>query len=88
MTISTGYLKSYTQAAHPYQGNYKKIKSSAKSNEETDEYKVVALAKRLNITIDDMKQMSFVSLTNILLSSVEEESETQATQEDINKFFG
>ncbi len=34
-----------------------------------------------------MKEMSFVSLANILLSSVEDE-EKQATQEDINKYFG
>lgn len=52
-----------------------------------DEYEVVALAKRLNITIDDMKQMSFVSLVNILMSSVEEH-EKKATQEDIDKYFG
>ena len=48
---------------------------------------MVALAKRLNITIDDMKEMSFVSLANILLSSVED-NEKQATQEDIDKYFG
>lgn len=48
---------------------------------------MVALAKRLNITLDDMKEMSFVSLANILLSSVEDD-EKQATQEDIDKYFG
>ena len=32
--------------------------------------------------------MSFVSLINILLSSVEEEKEHKTTQEDINRFFG
>lgn len=52
-----------------------------------DIYEVVALAKRLNITFEDMKQMSFVSLVNILLSSVEEK-EQDATQEDIDSFFG
>lgn len=34
-----------------------------------------------------MKEMSFVSLANILLSTVEEDTNT-ATQEDINKYFG
>ena len=34
-----------------------------------------------------MKEMSFVSLANILLSSVEED-EKEATQEDIDKYFG
>ncbi len=53
-----------------------------------DEYSVVALAKRLNISIDDMKQMSFVSLINILISSVEENNNsTNATQEDIDRMF-
>ena len=48
---------------------------------------MVALAKILNITLDDMKEMSYVSLMNILLSSVEDD-EKQATQEDIDKYFG
>lgn len=52
-----------------------------------DEFEVIALAARLNITREDMANMSFVSLTNILLSSVEEHEQT-ATQDDINKFFG
>ena len=34
-----------------------------------------------------MKEMSYVSLVNILLSSVEDE-ETEATQSDIDAFFG
>lgn len=54
-----------------------------------DEYEIVALAKRLNITLDDMKEMSFVSLANILLSSVDSEDDTrQATSEDIQRYFG
>ena len=48
---------------------------------------MVALAKRLNITLDDMDRMSFVSLMNILLSTVEEK-ENKPTQEDIDKMFG
>lgn len=37
-----------------------------------------------------MDNMSFVSLSNILLSSIEdsEEIEQSATQEDIDKYFG
>lgn len=72
----------------PYQGNYKKIKTNGSSDEPVDEYEVVALAKRLNITMEDMSNMSFVSLVNILLSSVEEDKEKKASQEDIDKFFG
>ena len=51
----------------------------------------MALAKRLNITMDDMKEMSFVSLLNILLSTIEKESSDgtrKATQEDIDRVFG
>ena len=49
----------------------------------------MALAKRLNITIDDMKEMSFTSLLNILLSSVQSNDGTRkATQEDIDRVFG
>ncbi len=35
-----------------------------------------------------MKEMSFVSLANILLSSVQEDTEQQATQQDIDRYFG
>lgn len=35
-----------------------------------------------------MAHMSFVSLTNILLSSVEEKEDRKPTQEDIDKMFG
>ena len=79
-------MKLYYQLHLPYQGNYKTVNLSSNS-EETDEYEVVALAKRLGITIDDMKQMSFTSLVNILLSSVEDK-ERKATQEDIDRVFG
>lgn len=73
----------------PYQGNYKVTSTSNSSNKEFDEYEIVALAKRLNITIEDMKQMSFVSLANVLLSSVEKEDAVDnATQEDIDRYFG
>lgn len=51
-----------------------------------DEYEVVALAKRLNITFDDMKKMSFVSLINILLSTTSND-EREATQSDIDAMF-
>lgn len=51
------------------------------------EFEIIALAKRLNITFEDMKEMSFVSLMNILLSTIDEE-EKQPTQEDIDRIFG
>lgn len=72
----------------PYQGNYKQIKTNSNSNDPVDEFEVVALAKRLNISMEDMANMSFVSLINILLSTVEEDKETKATQADIEKYFG
>ena len=72
---------------HPYQGNYKTIKTKTNNNEPIEEFEVIALAKRLNITMEDMSNMSFVSLINILLSSVEEH-EQKATQDDIDKIFG
>lgn len=70
----------------PYQGNYK-VTNTTGNDEPIDEYEVVAMAKRLNITLEEMKQMSFVSLINILLSSVEEHDK-KATQEDIDRMFG
>lgn len=52
-----------------------------------DLYEIWALAKRLNISYEDMKQMSFVSLMNILISTTDNQKE-EATQEDINKLLG
>ena len=60
------------------------------SEEPIDEYQILALAKRLNISMNDMKEMSFISLLNILLSSIEDTSGSgirNATQEDIDKFM-
>ena len=71
----------------PFLGEYKtpKIKSD---DEPLDIYSIVALAKRLNITLDDMKQMSFVSLVNILYSTIEDKSDTKkASQKDIDAFL-
>lgn len=51
-----------------------------------DEYELVALGKRMGLTLDDMKKMSLVSYINILASGVETEEE--ATQADIDKYFG
>ena len=53
-----------------------------------DEYDVVALAKRLGYTFEEMKQMSYVTLMNNMLSNVEEEEVKNATQEEIDRFFG
>ena len=72
----------------PYrEGTLKQVNNSNKSDKAADEYEIVALAKRLNITFDDMKQMSFISLANILLNKIDEE-ETNATQSDIDRMFG
>lgn len=38
--------------------------------------------------MEDMKEMSFVSLMNILISSVDEPEEHKATQSEIDKYFG
>jgi len=49
----------------------------------------MALCYRLNIRPEDLKEMSFVSLVNILISSVEEKDTTRkATKEDIKRFIG
>lgn len=72
-------------------GEIKQIPNSPQNEEPIDEYEIIALAKRLNITLNDMKEMSFVSLINILLSNMDSETfenTKEATQDDINKYFG
>lgn len=54
--------------------------------ETIDAYEIVGLAKRLNITLGDMKEMSFVSLFNILYKAVAEK-ENNATQADIDNLL-
>lgn len=70
---------------HPFVGEYKVPQNNDEINndEKIDVYEIVALAKRLNITLSDMKEMSFVSLFNILYSAVAEKENT-ATQQDID----
>ena len=71
----------------PFVGNYKTINTTSNNNEPLDIYEIIALAKRLNITLADMREMSFVSLVNILLSTVEEKN-NNACQSDIDRFLG
>lgn len=71
-------------------GTLKKTSTQSSDDDEPlDIYKIVALAKRLNITFEDMKQMSFISLLNILLATVEDENgEREAKQSDIDALLG
>lgn len=48
----------------------------------------MALAKRLGISIAEMKEMSFVSLYNILVSCTNQEEERTATESDIDRILG
>jgi len=60
-----------------------------KSNSEGEElnmYELLALAKRLNFNFEELKEISFVSLINILFSSITPD-EKDATQKDIDTFF-
>lgn len=73
----------------PFQGEYKDFPRKGNNNDPVDEFEIIALAKRLGISIEEMKEMSFVSLMNILISSVESEDDTKtATQSDIDRIFG
>ena len=51
---------------HPYQGDLKQFPNNDEDGEPIDEYEIIALAKRLGISIEEMKDMSFVSLLNIM----------------------
>ena len=47
----------------------------------------MALAKRLGITKEEMENMSFVSLINIMVSSIDS-NEKEATENDVRRMFG
>lgn len=46
----------------------------------------MSLAKRLGFSFEELKEISFVSLVNILFSSVKPDT-SEATQKDIDAFF-
>lgn len=71
----------------PFLGEYKTIPNSKESDEEVDEFETYGLAKRLGISKDEMLDMSFVSLVNILISSIDTE-EKQGTEKDVRRLFG
>ena len=48
-------------------------------------YEVMAVAKRLNYSFDELKQISFTTLINMLLANVEDDTR-EATQKDIDLF--
>ena len=79
-------MRQWNQPLVHFVGEYKPIKAT--SGGKADEYDIWALAKRLNISNEDMKEMSYVTLMNILISSVEKDEEKKATEEDIRKMFG
>jgi len=66
----------------------KQIPKSSTNNEPIDEYEIIALAKKLGISTEEMKDMSFTSLLNILISSIDTEKEIKATEDDVRRMFG
>lgn len=69
----------------PFMGEFKRT-SQSNSDEEMDLLEVIALAKRLHFSFDELKEISFVTLVNILLSNVEPESK-EASQREIDSYF-
>lgn len=59
-----------------------------KKTEEIDAYEIVALALHVGLKLDDLKQMSFVSLVNVIHcyfpQKEEKELTREATQKDID----
>ena len=70
----------------PFLGEYKDYPHK-EADGEVDEFEILALAKRLGISIQEMKDMSFVSLVNILISSLDPE-EKKGTESDVRRMFG
>lgn len=66
-------------------GEYK-TRTKGSDDEEMPMYEVIALSKRLNFSFSELREISFVTLINILLSTVQSD-EKEATQKDIDSFF-
>lgn len=68
-----------------FKGEWATNKNKNNSGETPKMYEIIAIAKRLNYSFEEMKQISFTTLMNLLLSNVKQESEEQeATQNDID----
>ena len=64
------------------------LTSNSTDGEGLSMYQILALAKRLNFSFSELKEISFVSLVNILFSSIQsDDEEKQASQSDIDTFF-
>lgn len=76
---------------HPYLGELKQLPQT-NNNGKLDDFDVFALAKKSGISVEEMKEMSYVSLVNVLISMVYDEDTTngvsEATPEDIRRYFG
>ena len=59
-----------------------------KKTDEIDAYEIIALALHIGLKLDDLKQMSFVSLVNVIHcyfpQKEEKELTREATQKDID----
>lgn len=71
----------------PFRGDFKSIPKN-ETGEPADEFETMSLAMRLGISIEEMKEMSFVSLYNILISATNMDEEKEASQNDIERMFG
>ena len=82
-------MRQLNQQHLPYRGEYKDFPHSEGNEKEPDEFEVFALAKRLGISEQEMRNMSFVSLVNILISSLDSgETEKMGTEQDVRRMFG
>lgn len=72
----------------PFLGEFKTLPTTNENDKEVDEFETYGLAKRLGITKDEMLDMSFVSLVNILISSIDTEQEKVGNENDVRRMFG
>lgn len=71
---------------HPFKGNSNHTTQSS-SSEDIDIYDIVAVALKFGLRMEDLKDMTLVSLSNIIYSYTRKR-EPMATQKDIDAFLG
>lgn len=67
-----------------FKGEWKTSNRSG-DGEDIKMYEIIAIAKRLHFSFDELKEISFTTLINMIMNNVESDSR-EATQNDIDSF--
>ncbi len=66
----------------------RKIKNKEKTKEVFPEHEFLGSCLRVGLSLNDLKELTYVDVMKVLISYIEEKKERVATQRDIDKLLG